>query len=99
MSSKHLRADMNYAWPGAEIAVMGAKGAVEIIFRGQDVERNTQEYVKRFANPFVCAQRGFIDDVIDPMDTREIICRDLVFLRGKRMDGILPPKRHSNIPL
>merc|ERR1719203_2769938 len=75
MSSKHLRGDMNYAWPGAEIAVMGAKGAVEIIFRGQDVERNTEKYIKRFANPTVCAQRGFIDDIINPEDTRNIICR------------------------
>lgn len=99
MSSKHLRADMNYAWPGAEIAVMGAKGAVEIIFRGQDVERNTEEYIKRFANPMVCAQRGFIDDIINPEDTRNIICRDLAFLKEKRMDDILPPRRHSNIPL
>merc|ERR1712228_480381 len=99
MSSKHLRGDANYAWPTAEIAVMGAKGAVEIIFRGQDVEKNTQEYIHRFANPMVTAQRGFIDDVIDPEDTRSIICRDLEFLKNKRSELILPPRRHTNIPL
>ncbi|CAM9372570.1 unnamed protein product, partial [Heterosigma akashiwo] len=70
MSSKHLRADVNYAWPTAEVAVMGAKGAVEIIFRGRDVEENTEKYTDLFCNPMVAAQRGFIDDVIDPADTR-----------------------------
>ena len=66
MSSKHLRGDVNYAWPSAEVAVMGAKGAVEIIFRGQNVEENTKEYEDRFANPMVAAQRGFVDDIITP---------------------------------
>eukprot|EP00956_Cyclotella_meneghiniana_P043240 scaffold259653_cov83-Cyclotella_meneghiniana.AAC.1 len=97
MASKHLKGDANYAWPGAEIAVMGAKGAVEIIFRGQDVEKNTAEYRDRFANPMVAAQRGFIDDVIEPRDTRRIICDDLRLLRNKKMHTI--PRKHSNIPL
>lgn len=97
MSSKHLRGDVNYAWPGAEIAVMGAKGAVEIIFRGQDVERNTAEYTERFANPMVAAQRGFIDDVIDPSETRRIICDDLRLLRTKKVETM--PRKHTNIPL
>ncbi|EED94517.1 propionyl-coa carboxylase, partial [Thalassiosira pseudonana CCMP1335] len=97
MSSKHLRGDANYAWPGAEIAVMGAKGAVEIIFRGKDVEKNTEEYRDRFANPMVAAQRGFIDDVVEPRETRRIICDDLRLLRRKKMDTL--PRKHSNIPL
>mmetsp|Transcript_19845 Transcript_19845/g.41611 ORF Transcript_19845/g.41611 Transcript_19845/m.41611 type:complete len:407 (+) Transcript_19845:452-1672(+) len=97
MSSKHLRGDANYAWPGAEIAVMGAKGAVEIIFRGKDVEKHTAEYTDRFANPMVAAQRGYIDDVIEPHDTRRIICDDLRLLRSKKVDTI--PRKHSNIPL
>jgi propionyl-CoA carboxylase beta chain len=97
MSSKHLRGDANYAWPGAEIAVMGAKGAVEIIFRGRDVEKNTAEYTDRFANPMVAAQRGYIDDVIEPHDTRRIICDDLRLLRTKKVNTI--PRKHSNIPL
>lgn len=97
MASKHLRGDANYAWPGAEVAVMGAKGAVEIIFRGKDVEKHTEEYAARFANPMVSAQRGFIDDVIEPSSTRRILCDDLRLLRGKRMQTI--PRKHSNIPL
>jgi len=97
MASKHLRGDANYAWPGAEIAVMGAKGAVEIIFRGKDVEKNTAEYTARFANPLVAAQRGYIDDVIEPSTTRSVICDDLRLLRSKKMDTI--PRKHSNIPL
>jgi propionyl-CoA carboxylase beta chain len=97
MSSKHLRGDCNYAWPGAEIAVMGAKGAVEILYAGKDVELHTKEYTSRFANPMVAAQRGFIDDVIDPEDTRRLICNDLEVLRNKKPDNI--PRKHSNIPL
>ena len=97
MSSKHLRGDANYAWPGAEIAVMGAKGAVEIIFRGRDVEKNAAEYADRFANPMVAAQRGYIDDVIEPHDTRRIICDDLRLLRTKKVETL--PRKHSNIPL
>jgi len=97
MASKHLRSDANYAFPNAEIAVMGAKGAVEIIFRGKDVEKHTEEYSRRFANPMIAAERGFIDDIIDPADTRKILCRDLRLLRTKKMQT--PFKKHSNIPL
>jgi propionyl-CoA carboxylase beta chain len=97
MSSKHLRGDVNYAWPGAEVAVMGAKGAVEILYGGKDVEAHTKEYTNRFANPMVVAQRGFIDDIIDPADTRRMICADLEVLRTKKLDNI--PRKHSNIPL
>jgi propionyl-CoA carboxylase beta chain len=97
MSSKHLRGDANYAWPGAEIAVMGAKGAVEILYAGKDVERHTKEYTSRFANPMVTAQRGFIDDIIEPSNTRKIICNDLDVLKTKKLDNI--PRKHSNIPL
>jgi len=82
MSSKHLRGDVNYAWPSAEVAVMGASGAVNIIFRGQDAEKNTEEYTKRFANPMVAAQRGFVDDIIDPQTTRVRICEDLEVFAG-----------------
>jgi propionyl-CoA carboxylase beta chain len=97
MASKHLRADTNYAWPGAEIAVMGAKGAAGIIFRGQDIEKNTQDYIKRFTNPLVAAQRGFIDDIIEPPTTRAVICRDLEMLSTKTITQI--KRRNSNIPL
>jgi len=97
MSSKHLRGDSNYAWPGAEIAVMGAKGAVEIIFRGKDVDANTADYTARFANPLVAAQRGFVDEIINPPDTRRIICEDLRVLRQKKLQN--PPRKHSNMPL
>merc|ERR1712167_556075 len=83
MSSKHLRGDVNYAWPSAEIAVMGAAGAVEIIFRGKDVEANTLEYSQRFANPMLAAQRGFVDDIISPEETRLRICEDLEVLQSK----------------
>jgi len=97
MASKHLKADTNYAWPGAEVAVMGAKGAAEIIFRGKDIEENTKDYVTRFANPMVAAQRGFIDDIIDPATTRKVICRDLDMLENKKVASI--KRRNSNIPL
>jgi len=97
MSSKHLRGDCNYSWPGGEVAVMGAKGAVEIIFRGKDVEKNTEEYTGRFANPLVAAQRGFVDEIVDPEDTRRIICDDLKILEDKKLEN--PPRKHSNIPL
>jgi propionyl-CoA carboxylase beta chain len=97
MSSKHLRGDVNYAWAGAEIAVMGAKGAVEIIYGGKDAEKHTIEYTQRFANPLVGAQRGFIDDVIDPKDTRKLLCTDLRVLRTKDLPNI--PRKHSNMPL
>jgi propionyl-CoA carboxylase beta chain len=97
MASKHLRGDVNYAWPGAEIAVMGAKGAVEIIFRGKNIEENTLEYSKKFANPMSAARRGFVDDIIDPQTTRMRICEDLEILENKKLEN--PWKKHGNIPL
>jgi propionyl-CoA carboxylase beta chain len=102
MSSKHLRGDVNYAWPTAEIAVMGPKGAVEIIFRADmgdpaKIEARTDEYREKFANPFVAASRGFIDDIIMPHGTRRRICRALAMLRGKELGN--PWKKHDNIPL
>jgi propionyl-CoA carboxylase beta chain len=102
MSSKHLRGDVNLAWPSAEIAVMGPKGAVEIIFRGDAGDRKkiaerTEEYRHRFANPFIAGHRGFIDDVIMPHSTRVRICRSLKMLRDKQLDN--PWKKHGNIPL
>jgi propionyl-CoA carboxylase beta chain len=102
MSSKHLRGDANYAWPTAEIAVMGSKGAVEIIFRqdigdAEKIEQRTQEYQERFANPFVASSLGFIDDVIMPRNTRRRICRALKLLEKKKLEN--PWKKHANIPL
>ena len=133
MSSKHLRGDLNYAWPTAEVAVMGAKGAVEIIFRGQTAEEQaerTAEYADKFANPMVAAQvcfylplhfkrilltiltcpphiltfknmvaaqRGFVDEIIQPSTTRERICEDLELLQHKDLTN--PEKKHGNIPL
>jgi propionyl-CoA carboxylase beta chain len=102
MASKHLRGDVNLAWPSAEIAVMGPKGAVEIIFRediGDDekIARRTEEYRQKFANPFVAGSRGFIDDVIAPHATRKRICRSLAVLRNKKLDN--PWRKHDNIPL
>lgn len=102
MSSKHLRGDVNYAWPTAEIAVMGAKGAVEIIFRAEAKDPEAlaareAEYKARFANPFVAAQRGYIDDVIMPHGTRRRIVRALRSLKGKVVEN--PRKKHDNIPL
>ena len=100
MASKHLRGDLNYAWPTAEIAVMGAKGAVEIIFRGRtpdEIAQRTAEYEARFANPFVAASKGFIDEVIQPHSTRRRIALGLRKLRGKVLEN--PWKKHDNIPL
>ena len=98
MSSKHLRGDSNYAWPSAEVAVMGAKGAVEIIFRGSpDIAQEEANYVDTFANPMKAAQRGFIDDIIEPRDTRRRICEDLELLESKTLKN--PWKKHGNIPL
>lgn len=102
MSSKHLRGDANYAWPSAEIAVMGSKGAVEIIFRQdrndeEKIQRRTDEYREKFANPFVAGSKGFIDDVIMPHDTRRQLCRDLRMLKTKSLDN--PKRKHGNIPL
>jgi propionyl-CoA carboxylase beta chain len=102
MSSKHIRGDVNYAWPSAEIAVMGPKGAVEIIFRSDlgdeaKIAARTEEYRAKFANPFVAGAGGFIDDVIPPRDTRARICRSLAMLRDKKLQN--PWKKHDNIPL
>ncbi|HEY7232516.1 MAG TPA: acyl-CoA carboxylase subunit beta [Gemmatimonadaceae bacterium] len=106
MSSKHIRGDYNVAWPTAEIAVMGPKGAVEILFRKEiadsgDVERATEakieEYRQKFAHPYVAASRGFVDDVIDPRDTRPRLIDALETLQTKRDKN--PPKKHGNIPL
>ncbi len=102
MSSKHLRGDVNYAWPTAEIAVMGPKGAVEIIFRGdigdtEKIDKRTEEYREKFANPFVAGARGYIDDVIMPHNTRRRVCRALAMLRDKHLEN--PWKKHDNIPL
>ena len=102
MSSKHLRGDVNYAWPTAEIAVMGPKGAVEIIFRGDigdaaKTEARTEEYRERFANPFIAARRGFIDDVIMPHGTRRRLIQSLRWLKDKKLEN--PWKKHDNIPL
>jgi propionyl-CoA carboxylase beta chain len=102
MSSKHLRGDVNFAWPHAEIAVMGAKGAVEIIFREDKgdpakLAAREAEYKTQFANPFVAGSRGFIDDVIQPHETRKRICRSLAMLKDKKLDN--PWRKHGNIPL
>ena len=102
MASKHLRGDINLAWPTAEIAVMGPKGAVEIIFRADigdpdKIQQRTDEYRRKFANPFVAASRGYIDDIILPRETRARIARSLKMLRNKRLTN--PPKKHGNIPL
>ena len=102
MASKHLRGDVNYAWPTAEIAVMGAKGAVEIIYRAElgdpdKIKKRIEEYEARFANPFVAAERGYIDEVIMPHGTRKRIARALQMLRNKRVEN--PWKKHDNIPL
>ncbi len=100
MASKHLRGDLNYAWPTAEIAVMGAKGAVEIIFRGlsaEEIAEKTREYEDRFANPFVAASRGYIDEVIYPHSTRKRIALGLRKLRNKQLEN--PWKKHDNLPL
>jgi propionyl-CoA carboxylase beta chain len=102
MSSKHLRGDVNFAWPSAEIAVMGPKGAVEIIFRDEkgDADKlaaREREYREKFANPFIASHRGFIDDVILPHETRKRLCRSLAMLRDKQLDN--PWRKHGNIPL
>ncbi|XP_055151304.2 propionyl-CoA carboxylase beta chain, mitochondrial isoform X1 [Symphalangus syndactylus] len=98
MSSKHLCGDTNYAWPTAEIAVMGAKGAVEIIFKGhENVEAAQAEYIEKFANPFPAAVRGFVDDIIQPSSTRARICCDLDVLASKKVQR--PSRKHANIPL
>ena len=106
MNSKSIGADLAYAWPSAELAVMGSSGAVEIVYRRELMssdDPNTtrkqliEEYEERYANPYIAAERGFIDDVIDPAQTRQILSRALDLLRGKRED--LPKRKHGNVPL
>ncbi|MBP7139487.1 MAG: methylmalonyl-CoA carboxyltransferase, partial [Caldisericia bacterium] len=106
MSSRHLGADVVYAYPTAEIAVMGAEGAAEVIFRkdiqsAEDKEKMRQqkikEYKDQFANPYKSAEKGYIDDVIDPRETRAKIAKALLFLKSKSEES--PAKKHGNIPL
>jgi propionyl-CoA carboxylase beta chain len=102
MASKHVGGDVNYAWPTAQIAVMGAKGAVEIIFRAdlsdpEKIAARTKEYEDRFMSPFVAAERGYVDEVIMPHSTRQRIARALAMLREKEVE--VPWKKHDNIPL
>jgi propionyl-CoA carboxylase beta chain len=106
MNSKHVRGDMNYAWPTAEIAVMGPKGAVEIIFKKDitgasdpeaEIEKKTEEYREKFANPFIAAARGYVDDVFEPKTTRPRLIRAFQMLETKKDEN--PPKKHGNIPL
>ncbi len=102
MASKHMRADVNYAWPSAQIAVMGAKGAVEIIFRSDigdpdAIAARTQGIRRPVLNPFIAASRGYIDDVIRPHSTRWRIARALRMLKNKQVPQIW--KKHDNIPL
>ncbi|MBS7542229.1 acyl-CoA carboxylase subunit beta [Ancylobacter oerskovii] len=102
MASKHVGGDVNYAWPTAQIAVMGAKGAVEIIFRADiddpsKIAARTKEYEQRFLSPFVAAERGYIDEVITPRSTRKRIARALAMLRSKHVEA--PAKKHDNLPL
>jgi propionyl-CoA carboxylase beta chain len=106
MSSKHIRGDINYAWPSAEIAVMGPQGAVEIIFK-KEIERaadpkaataaKVQEFREKFANPYIAAERGYIDDVIEPAETRPKLIAALHMLENKVDTN--PKKKHGNIPL
>jgi propionyl-CoA carboxylase beta chain len=106
MSSKHIRGDLNLGWPTAEIAVMGPKGAVEILFKDDigrakdpaaETDRLIEEYKERFANPYLAAARGYLDDVIDPRETRPRLIAGLRRLVTKRDQN--PPKKHGNIPL
>ena len=102
MNSKHIRADMNYAYPTAEIAVMGAEGAVNILYRREveDAEgrqAKIEEYKEKFANPYIAAERGYIDEIIEPRFTRRKLITAFAMLRNKRDRN--PPKKHGNIPL
>jgi propionyl-CoA carboxylase beta chain len=106
MSSKHIRGDFNFAWPTAEIAVMGPKGAIEILYKKEidaakdpeaTVEKLIQEYTAKFANPYMAAERGYIDDVIEPALTRPVLIRCLEMLETKKDSN--PPRKHGNIPL
>ena len=98
MNSKHIRADMNFAYPTAEIAVMGAEGAVNILYRGaEDREAKVAEYKEKFANPYIAAERGYVDEIIEPRFTRRKLITAFAMLRNKRDSN--PPKKHGNIPL
>jgi acetyl-CoA carboxylase carboxyltransferase component len=106
MNSKSIGADLAYAWPTAELAVMGSAGAVEIVHRRDLMNADDpqtlrkqliEEYEEQYASPYIAAERGFIDDVIDPAETRRVLCRSLELLRGKRED--LPKRKHGNVPL
>ena len=108
MSSKHLRGDINYAWPTAEIAVMGAKGASEILYaseaksyegeeKAKFLTKKEDEYASNFANPYIAAKRGYLDDIIKPSRTRFRIIKALIMLENKQDTN--PPKKHGNIPL
>ena len=106
MSSKHIRADVNVAWPTAEVSVMGPEGAVNIIFRkeiedAEDPDTRREEliadYKERFANPYTAAERGYVDDVIEPADTRPRLIKALRMLATKR--ETIPARKHGNIPL
>jgi propionyl-CoA carboxylase beta chain len=99
MNSKHIRADMNFAYPSAEIAVMGAEGAVSVLYRASadDRQKKIEEYREKFANPYIAAERGYIDEILEPRFTRRKVITSLAMLRGKRDKN--PPKKHGNIPL
>jgi acetyl-CoA carboxylase carboxyltransferase component len=106
MNSKGIGADFAYAWPSAEIAVMGPQGAVDIVYRRELAEaadplarraQLVEDYTERFANPYLAAERGYVDDVIDPAETRRVLCRSLALLRTKREE--LPQRKHGNVPL
>ena len=106
MSSKHIRGDVNLAWPSARIAVMGVEGAVNIIFRDElaqaadvvvQTARLAHDYEQTFANPYIAASRGYVDDVIVPSDTRPRVIAALEMLAGKRQSNL--PRKHGNIPL
>jgi propionyl-CoA carboxylase beta chain len=106
MSSKHIRGDYNVAWPSAELAVMGAEGAIEILYR-KEIEKaadpvqarraRVEEYNAKFANPYIAAELGYLDDVIDPRETRPKLIAALEMLQNKRQKN--PPRKHGNIPL
>ena len=98
MSSKHLRGDTNYSWPSGELAVMGSKGAVEIIFKdSKDQAAEEAKYNEKFGNPMVPAQRGYIDDIIEPAATRQRIIQDLKLLSTKEQTN--PWRKHNTMPL
>ena len=106
MNSKHIRGDFNFAWPSAEIAVMGPKGAVEIIFKKEiekskdpdkELDKKLSEYIEKFANPFKAAERGYLDDIIDPKETKLRLYEAFSLLKTKVDKN--PPKKHGNIPL